>query len=212
MAAYLLSCVDLTIIELHSTAGRLECSILANGSFDDAVCVDYERADEFQDCTTQVWKMSEAESRSDNSNRLRIISPIVGAFILYNVLSFATLLLEVPLVRLFERSICNRHYQGSDTIPDVGGDVDESLCKVAAVQDKLATVVGWQLAFGALAGDHISSFFLIQAHQASRTPDCSTLRQARRSEGKKTCAFPIYVWDHAHVSMGSHHMSVRSQS
>ena len=153
MAAYLLLRVNLAIIELHSTAGRLQCCVLAHGVFDDPVCIDYHHAEKYQYCTTTSRKMPQAESRSDNLNRPRVIPPIVGAFILYNALSFATLLLEVPLVRLFERSICNRHYQRSDTAPDVGGDVDESRCKVAAVQDKLATMVGWQLAFGALAGD-----------------------------------------------------------
>ena len=87
-----------------------------------------------------------------SSSNLRLISPLIGAYVLYNALSFATLLLEVPQVRLFERSICRRFYQGSDSVVSPGKDVDESLCKVAAIQDELATVAGWQLSFNALAG------------------------------------------------------------
>ena len=76
------------------------------------------------------------------------ISPLVGTYFLYVAGSFASLLLNIPLMRLFERSICNRHYQAS--VPKK--DVDESLCKVAPVQDELAAVLGWQLSFNALAG------------------------------------------------------------
>ena len=86
-------------------------------------------------------------------SRLKIISPLVGAYILFNVVSFATLLLEVPLVRLWEQSICNRHYQESPPSTFTGHNVEESLCKIAAVQDELAMVAGWQLSLNALAGE-----------------------------------------------------------
>jgi hypothetical protein len=88
------------------------------------------------------------------ADRQRLLSPVVLAFVLYNLLSFATLLLEVPLVRLFEKSICNRYYrQQHPQNPTVAfQDIDESLCKGAPVQNLLATVVGWELSFSAVPG------------------------------------------------------------
>lgn len=89
-----------------------------------------------------------------SSYNLRLIFPLISAYVLYNALWFASLLLEVPQVRLFERSICKRFYQASDSVIPPGKEVDESLCKVAAVQDELATVADWQLSFKSL----VSSF------------------------------------------------------
>ncbi|RMZ90263.1 hypothetical protein DV736_g2530, partial [Chaetothyriales sp. CBS 134916] len=79
-------------------------------------------------------------------------STIVAAYVLYFAVTFATLLLEIPLVRLFERSICTRYYHASVHESTLGNGVDESLCKVAAIQDELSMVVGWQMSFNALAG------------------------------------------------------------
>ena len=68
----------------------------------------------------------------DTTERHRLRFPVVLAFILYNLLSFATLLLEVPLVRLFEKSICNRYYRQHPQITNVAfQDVVQSLCKGA---------------------------------------------------------------------------------
>ena len=89
----------------------------------------------------------------DITERHRLISPVVLAFVLYNLLSFATLLLEAPLVRLFEKSICNRYYREHPRNPNVAfQDVDESLCKGAPIQNLLATVVEWELSFSAVPG------------------------------------------------------------
>jgi hypothetical protein len=90
---------------------------------------------------------------SGQPNAPRLISPLAAAYILYNLLSFATLLLEVPTVRLFEKAICSRyyrsHHQPGQFLPS---DISESQCKVAPVQDVLANIVGWQLSFNAMAG------------------------------------------------------------
>ena len=95
--------------------------------------------------------------RSQQSN-FKLISPLVSAYVLFNALSFATLLLEVPIVRLLERLICNRYYRHeSSEFNTPGKDIDEALCKLAPIQDKLAIIAGWQISLNALAGQIIAS-------------------------------------------------------
>ena len=93
-------------------------------------------------------------SLSQETSTGRIQSPLVFPFVVYTLVSFATLLLEVPLIRLFETAICNRHYllRGNAIIAFVNDDVDESACKIPAVQDLLANVVGWKISFDAIPG------------------------------------------------------------
>ena len=80
-------------------------------------------------------------------------SPLVLPFTLYLSVSFATQLLEIPLLRLFENAICNRHYRFfSDNLVSVFTNIDETLCKIPAVQDQLSIVVGWKLCFDAIRG------------------------------------------------------------
>jgi hypothetical protein len=68
-------------------------------------------------------------------------------FALYILSAFATLLLEVPIVRLTEQAICNRHFQ------DLGArDIEEVACKISEIQDLLAKIVGWKMSFDALPG------------------------------------------------------------
>lgn len=80
-------------------------------------------------------------------------SVVILAFVIFNVFSFATLLIEVPLVRLFEQSICNRYYRGHG--PPSGAitrEPDEAYCKISPIQDVLSTLIGWKMAFDALPG------------------------------------------------------------
>jgi hypothetical protein len=90
---------------------------------------------------------------SGRFNALTLISSLTAAYTLCNLLSFATLILEVPTVRLFEKAVCNRyyrsHHQPGQFLPS---DVTKSQCKVGPVQDTLANIIGWQLSFNAMAG------------------------------------------------------------
>ena len=80
-------------------------------------------------------------------------SPSALPFALYISVSFATQLIEVPLLRLFENAICNRHYRFiSDNSLSISTHVDELLCKIPAVQDQLSNVVGWKICFDAIPG------------------------------------------------------------
>jgi hypothetical protein len=56
---------------------------------------------------------------------------------------------ELPLVRLFERAICQAHYS---PLPSPDHKVEESQCKVAAIQDRLAFVMGLKITFDAIPG------------------------------------------------------------
>ena len=80
-------------------------------------------------------------------------SPLILPFALYLSVSFATQLLEIPLLRLFENALCNRHYRfmGDDSL-SLYNNVDEILCKVSAVQDQLSDLVGWKICFDAIPG------------------------------------------------------------
>jgi MFS family permease len=70
-------------------------------------------------------------------------------FLLYTLFAFVTILLEVPTVRLFENAICNRYH---------GKATEETMCKTATIQRKLAYVVGWKTSLDSLAG-LITAFF-----------------------------------------------------
>ena len=81
-------------------------------------------------------------------------SPSILPFALYISVSFATQLLEIPLLRLFENAICNRHYRfvTDNSLVAFSNNVDEISCKISAVQDQLNDVVGWKLCFDATPG------------------------------------------------------------
>lgn len=78
------------------------------------------------------------------------LAQLAGPFSIYILFNFTTLLLEVPLVRLFELAICHRYFQ--DLAPPPGG-FDESACKVPAIQDSLGHLVGWKMFFDAVPGE-----------------------------------------------------------
>ena len=59
------------------------------------------------------------------------------------------------LVRLFEQSICNRHFRST---PSAGEPVNEESCKIPEVQDMLANVVGVKMSVDALPGEPLFLF------------------------------------------------------
>ena len=67
---------------------------------------------------------------------------IICVFCLQFLINFSRYVIEVPLVRLFEITICNRYYQ--DVI------LDEKLCKLPRIQGQLTTITGWRIFFDAL--------------------------------------------------------------
>lgn len=70
-------------------------------------------------------------------------------FLVYFLQSFTIQLLELPLVCLFEKVICNVHYRQN---PLHVRNIEEKWCKITPIQDKLSNIVGWKLCFDALPG------------------------------------------------------------
>ena len=79
-------------------------------------------------------------ARSDTHHKHFTI--IICVFCLQFLINFSRYVIEVPLVRLFEITICNRYYQ--DVI------LDEKLCKLPRIQGQLTAITGWRIFFDAL--------------------------------------------------------------
>jgi hypothetical protein len=62
------------------------------------------------------------------------------------LLAFSEIILIAPLMKLFENSLCLKHYK----FPSAG--VDESLCKIAKIQHPLATIRGIKAMFDTVPG------------------------------------------------------------
>ncbi|KAH6706205.1 hypothetical protein BKA61DRAFT_455952, partial [Leptodontidium sp. MPI-SDFR-AT-0119] len=60
-------------------------------------------------------------------------------------LAFCEIVLAVPLIKLFEQSLCFSYYSVHDpSIIENGGSIPEALCKVVEIQQDLATIRGWK--------------------------------------------------------------------
>jgi hypothetical protein len=67
--------------------------------------------------------------------------------------SLGTTITEVPVLRLFELSVCRTYYAAHNpALIGAYGDVSESLCKIPEVQAALANLMGWGGFFMAAAG------------------------------------------------------------
>lgn len=66
---------------------------------------------------------------------------IFTQFALYILFHFIGMLVEVPLIRVVEQAACYQHFNQK---------MEESQCKIPAVQDTLSSVLGWQILFDAL--------------------------------------------------------------
>lgn len=58
---------------------------------------------------------------------------------------------KAPKIRLFESVLCNEHWLSEEpSVVRDDGSVPEALCKIDVVQDRLATILGWQLFFDSI--------------------------------------------------------------
>ncbi|KAH7409861.1 hypothetical protein DE146DRAFT_604896 [Phaeosphaeria sp. MPI-PUGE-AT-0046c] len=76
---------------------------------------------------------------------------VVLALFLVAVIDVGAFLAEPPKTRVYEANICLSYYREHDTSaigPD--GAIPEKLCKIDAVQQKLAMIFGWQETFDAI--------------------------------------------------------------
>ncbi|KAL5584498.1 hypothetical protein FOVSG1_013887 [Fusarium oxysporum f. sp. vasinfectum] len=90
-----------------------------------------------------------------NAHRTRCSWPWIYVVLLCIVLAVVSdvgeSLYAAPRVRLFESVACTRYYLRHDpSLVDRAGSVPERLCKIDPVQDKVASVVGWQYFFDAI--------------------------------------------------------------
>jgi len=64
---------------------------------------------------------------------------------------FSELVLTSPRIRLLEASICRSHFLAHNpSVLNPDGSIDESLCKLDAIQARLAHIRGWQVFFEAI--------------------------------------------------------------
>ncbi|KAI8938149.1 hypothetical protein NX059_005815 [Plenodomus lindquistii] len=78
---------------------------------------------------------------------------VVFVFALISIIDVGAFLADPPKTRVFEANICLGYYREHD--PSVIGDNDsipEKLCKVDAIQQKLAMIFGWQVTFDVIPG------------------------------------------------------------
>ncbi|KAL5623553.1 hypothetical protein FOBRF1_002803 [Fusarium oxysporum] len=90
-----------------------------------------------------------------NAHRTRCSWPWIYVVLLCIVLAVVSdvgeSLYAAPRVRLFESVACTRYYLRHDpSLVDRAGSVPERFCKIDPVQDKVASVVGWQYFFDAI--------------------------------------------------------------
>ena len=82
---------------------------------------------------------------------------LICTFLLQFLTYFAKHMVEVPMIKLFERAICNRYYAPHsnkifENVVSNLGNIDESYCKIPAVQDEVAGLFGLKFTFDALPG------------------------------------------------------------
>jgi hypothetical protein len=77
---------------------------------------------------------------------------LVGlALLLISIVDVGAFLAEAPRVRVFEANICLAWYSEHDASAiGADGSVPEKLCKIDAVQQRLAMIFGWQETFDAI--------------------------------------------------------------
>jgi MFS family permease len=79
---------------------------------------------------------------------------IVGLIVLlFTIIEAGIFLSDDPKTRIFEANICVHHYKQKDpSAIDSHGTVPEAECKIIAIQQKLAMIIGWQDTFDAIPG------------------------------------------------------------
>ncbi|CAN9455699.1 unnamed protein product [Alternaria alternata] len=78
---------------------------------------------------------------------------VVLIFVMIAFIDVGAYLAEAPMTRLYEANLCLKYYHEQDpTVIPGDGSIPEQLCKVDVVQQRLASIFGWQEMFSALPG------------------------------------------------------------
>jgi hypothetical protein len=81
------------------------------------------------------------------------ITLVVLGLLLITIVDVGAFLADPPRTRIFEANICLHHYRQHDaSVIGADGTIPEKLCKIDAVQQKMAMIFGWQDMFDALPG------------------------------------------------------------
>ena len=76
-----------------------------------------------------------------------------------------------PQLRLIESIICRHHYKlRSPGLTDGSEEVPEKLCKINAIQEAVAEVLGWQAFFDGIPGLLLTMFYGSLADRHGRRP------------------------------------------
>lgn len=90
-------------------------------------------------------------------SRLGISRIVLYCMLLNFLLEFSNSILTVPLISLYEASICQTYYGPKHgSMLRSASRPDESMCKIPAVQSELAFVRGWKAIFDTLAALFLS--------------------------------------------------------
>ncbi|KAF2732343.1 MFS transporter-like protein [Polyplosphaeria fusca] len=73
-------------------------------------------------------------------------------FFLVAIVDIGAFLAEAPKTRVYETNLCVRYYREHDPSKIVNGHVDEELCKEDVIQERLASLFGWQELFDSIPG------------------------------------------------------------
>lgn len=94
---------------------------------------------------------------------------VILAFALVAIIDMGAFLAEAPRTRVYEANICLSHYQlNNPSVIGVDGTIPEKLCKVDAVQQKMAMIFGWQEMFDAIPSIFLAIPFGVLADKIGR--------------------------------------------
>lgn len=119
----------------------------SNGGYDDA-----------NETTSLLSSATDAYNGPANSKQLHrtrcswpwvyVVMLCIGVAVTVDIGDYLFL---APKVRLFESVICTHFYQRENpSLVGSDGSVPENFCKVDAVQDEVAMILGWQLFFDSI--------------------------------------------------------------
>lgn len=87
------------------------------------------------------------------------------------VVDMGAFLANPPLTRIFEANLCLKYYREADpSVIPPDGIIPEKLCKVDVVQQRLASIFGWQDMFDALPGILLAVPYGALADRVGRKP------------------------------------------
>ncbi|KAF2822842.1 MFS general substrate transporter [Ophiobolus disseminans] len=102
--------------------------------------------------TTSLDLPIRPQNQTKKQKKPWVLLVVLGIF-LVAVIDVGAFLAEPPKTRIFEANICLSYYREHDASAiGADGSIPEQLCKIDAVQQKLAFILGFQDAFDALPG------------------------------------------------------------